>query len=110
MPTLTTDGSGTGSDTSITLTGGRRYVFAWGKDAIGPTTGTLTPSLDWQVNESAAQGLHKPDQSTVTYDLSAVNSGSIEFVAPVQSIFTVLVTGGGASKTIYFHVTEITGR
>lgn len=110
MNTLTTNGSGAALDDTTKVIAGRRYIFAWGKDPVAPpTTGTLTPSLQWE-STAPLQYLHKPDQTAISYDLSAVASGYVEFFAPESGIFNAAITGGGASKTIYFTLTDITGR
>jgi hypothetical protein len=111
MIQLTTNGSGAANDDSTTfVAAGKRYVFLWGDDVTnGPTTGTLTPTLECTPGTTTTvASFHKPDQSAISYDLSAVNSGSFEFVPATDGIFHVTISGGGASKIVHFAVTPIT--
>jgi hypothetical protein len=111
MIALTTNGSGAANDDSTTIVkAGQRYVFLWGDDVTdGPTTGTLTPTLECTPGQTTTiASFHKPDQTAISYDLSAVNSGSFEFVPATDGIFHVNITGGGISKIIHFAVTPIT--
>lgn len=109
MITLTIDGSGVASDSSLTLKVGRRYLFQWGKDYLDvPTAGTLVIKNSWGDGESSAvPAIHKTDGTAATWDLSSVSSGSVEFMVAVAGTFEVSISGGTASKIAHFALLDI---
>jgi len=107
MPLLTTNAGGAATVTCPIMSG-QRYAFGWQKhNSTPPTSGTFTPASQWPGGDTTAKSFQDADGVAISYDLTTASSGGFEFVCEADALLSLVIAGGGNTKSIRWSCAQI---